>query len=203
MYNFTKHLLPNEEIQRNIQPVPGKGGKNLLGYIFIIAFIGLMFFIFFSFGTPSEDGISINPLSLIFLVFPLFGLALVAIAIHGIVYTLFFKAKTVENYSYCITNKRVLKYNSKKDKLTFCYLKNVDEFYCRNEKDNYGDVYIGIRSSSGSRQDAYRVKGIFSSFSKNEVPFLTFESVENPDEVIDWILDAKSPVEDSQEEVYY
>lgn len=184
MYDFNSNLIEDEKIIYEGRPVPGTGSKNIGGPLFIIGFITLMqFLLIWSVVTKTGDGAyGITPgFVIIFLVTLLFD----AIAIYNLIYTLFIKKKAVADDYYCLTNKRALKYESKKDKLVFGYLINYEDIHYDSRKNGYGDLYMGIiyKETNDSIQDLNNIKDLLFNKDPKNMPWIIFESIEHPAQV--------------------
>lgn len=171
--NINNILLPNEQILYKGVADSKKVNKNIGGLILITVFCLILFLAFlnmseFSFG--AFIGIII-----------VFG-----VAIYSFIYNLFLKGNKVSGQYYFITNKRAIIYSSKKNEYIIGYLNRFDEFRVDNEKDNFGDVYMGIapKKSGDVNQDLSTVANNLFNKDKSDMPIIIFEAVENPYQVL-------------------
>lgn len=200
MYNFRTHLDDGEEILWQGQAFPGKGAKNIGGLLFLIIFVlGIQLLMIWSVVTGTGDGA--NGIDLSFII--IFGVTLLfsGIGIYGIVYNLFLKKKLVADDFYCLTDKRVFKYESNKNKLVYGYLMYYEEIRCDNVENGYGDLYFGIvlEESSDSVQTAAELKSIMANPNPENMPFINFESIEKPASVRNIAKQARKKILDEVE----
>lgn len=198
MYDFKNNLLENEEIIYEGRPVPGTGSKNIGGQLFIIAFISLMqFLLIWSVVTKTGDGV--YGITLGFIIIFLSTLLFDALSIYSLIYTLFIKKKAVSDDYYCLTNKRALKYESKKDRLLFGYLINYDDIHCDSRKNGYGDLYMGIvyKETNNSGQDLNNIKELIFNKDPENMPWIIFESIHHPAQVCKLAKDARNKLKKS------
>lgn len=175
MYNFSNHLLEGEKILYQGQPVPGKGSKSVGGSLLLICM-----------------GLIVGIGSLVSIVFFLVAALFLGLGVYVLVYNLILKQKRIADDFYCLTNMRVMKYESKKNKLVFGYLAYYDEIRCNNVKDNFGDLYMGmvINESSFLKTIEYTKKSLTDPDPEN-MPCITFESIESPYKVEKFVCTAK------------
>lgn len=184
MHNFEQYLEDGENILYIGTPVPGKGSKNLGGLLFALFFVlGIMALPIWSVVAGIGDGKGGINFNFIIIV----AVLLIFIGFIGwaIIYNLFIKKNAVKDDVYCLTNKRAFKYEIRKNKLVYGYLCNYKEVRIDSLKDNYGDVYMGIicGSTGDSRQDLSNVTELMFNPNPKDMPWLKFESIENPDQV--------------------
>ena len=196
MFDFSKILDSDEKILYQGRPVVGKGDKSIGGSIFIILFmLVIQVLMIWSLVTGTGDGADgITPTFII-----IFAATLLfdGIAIYNIIYLKFLKDKTVSDDYYCITNKRALKFESKKDKLVYGYLVNYDIIEIVNQKDNVGDIsmHVEIKDNSFEAKNPEYVKDILMNPNPENMPTMIFECVENPKQVKKIIKDAQKELE--------
>lgn len=190
MYNFEKLLYPEEKILYKGKPVPGKGHKNLgiltlctIVFGLIIAMLVYQLKVFWF----DPTGIL---MLLVLLIFECFF-------IYGLIYNLFIKKRAVADDEYCLTNQRAFKYEYKTGKLVFGYLANYRSIRIANEKDNYGDVIMEIiykngNASSLGKEDFKELKNLMLHPNEENMPHITFESVEDPKKILNLILEART-----------
>lgn len=184
MYDFNQHLDVNETILYTSRPAIGKGDKSITGHLFIItfmAFMQILMILSLVYGW-GDGGNGINfSFIIIFAVTLLFD----GIAIYGIAYNKFIKKRAVADDYYCITNKRALKYESKKDKLVYGYLDTYQDIHTMNVKGGYGDLYMGIvmEESSDPKETLFNLKEAMLHPDPSNMPTITFECIYKPNKV--------------------
>jgi len=197
MYNFSSHLLADEKILYQGQPVPGKGGKGVGGLVFLICFaLAIQIAMIWSVVTGTGDGA--NGINLSFIIIFLVATLFLGLGVYGLFYNLVLKKKQVADDFYCLTNMRAMKYEAKKNKLVFGYLAYYDDIHCSNVKDNFGDVYMGIVMDEESTDDASQtlstLKDLMMNPNPENMPFLNFESIEHPYKVMNLAKEAKQNI---------
>lgn len=199
MYNFSSHLLEDEKILYQGQSVPGKGGKDIGGLIFVICF-SLMIQIFVVFavvnGMTEVENETIFALEVLFgpMIFFLVAGLFLFIGIHGLFDNLVLKKKRIAGNFYCLTNMRVMKYEKIKDKLVFGYLKNYEEIYCSSTKDNFGDVCFEIFIEEETDDRASELETALLNATPENMPFIYFESIQDPERVMNLAIEAKEKI---------
>ena len=210
MYDFNKHLEQDEEILWTGQGRGGGNSKSIIGELIALAMMGFFFMFLLAdsivtveLAEPFDDigipGVFWNFGTLIPLV--LLGL-LMLLMVWSIVYKLFLKKKVVVNNFYCITNKRLLKYDAKKEELVCGYIVNYGLISCFNEADGHGDIQVQInaRQQMGSDvdnlSDAIDLKNMIMHPNKENMPTMLFESVENPRELVKLIKKQNKHIKD-------
>jgi len=198
MFDFSKYLEEDEKILYEGRPVPGKGDKSIGGCIFIIVFVAiiqalLIWSLVYKVGDGAE-GITLSYI-IIFAVTLLFD----ALAVYNIAYLKFFKKRAVKDDYFCITNKRALKYESKKNMLVYGYLVNYVHITCENEKDGYGDLcmHIDIGESGDAAEDLAYVKDIMTNPNPENMPTMIFECIEKPRNVRKIVVEARDKILES------
>ena len=189
-YDFNRQLYKDEQILYQGKPIPGKGSKQIKEYIFVIGFFAISIGLLIWSLIAGE-----KPIDLSFIVIFIVAIIMFLIVIYGLVYNLFIKKRSVSDDYYCVTNNRVLKYESKKDRLVYGYLINYDAVRCENVKGNYGDLQIEVDLSKQAanmspEQQVVLLKNIFSHGNPENAPFIRFESIENPRKVEYIVLQA-------------
>lgn len=181
MYNFEKELFSNEKIVCQGQSYSGKGKKNIGGLLLIVFFmLCIQILLIWSLITGTGDGaygVNFNFI-IIFMVTLLFQ----GIAVFGLVYNIFIKSKKIKGDCYCLTDSRILKYESKNNRIIYGYLENYDDIHYDSIKDGYGNLYIGITYSTtnDSKKDLKNILELaFNSDSEN-APYIWLESVKDP-----------------------
>ena len=200
MYDFSSNLLENEEILYQGRPVPGKGSKSIGGLIFVICFsLVTQIILIWSVITKTGDGFDMG-----FIVIFLAAAVFEYVGISGIYYNLVKKKKEVADDFYCLTNMRAMKYEEKENKLVFGYLSHYDDIRCDNVKDNFGDVYMGIIIKEEKNDDLQKlssIKDLMTNPDPLNMPFITFESIENPYRVMNLVQDAKRTIKNKQQNI--
>ncbi len=194
MYDFNSNLLENEEILYQGRPVPGKGDKNLKGLIFFTCFpIIMQIILIWSVITGNGDGE--NGITFSFVIIFLVAGLLACFGLYGLYYNLIKKKKAVSDDFYCLTNIRVMKYESKKNKLVFGYLARYKDIHCDNVKDNFRDVYMGIylKDNYDDKENMGALKDLMHP-NLEDMPFIVFESIEHPYKVMDLAIKAKQNI---------
>lgn len=192
MYNFESKLFNGEKILYTGQPVPGKGHKNFL--LLLSALIILICVFILLIVQMFEQGISLNSLVIILVILLFIGLLG-----YSLIYNLFIKSKAVADDYYCITNQRVLKYESKTDTLRYGYLGNYEEIIATNIKDNYGDVKMEMIYNQGdsnlTQEQLVELKDLLLHPNPENMPSMLFESIENPIQVANIVKKAKEDLQ--------
>lgn len=192
MFNFNDILMENEKILYEGKPTPGKGGKALGGILAILAFVvvwcGLLIW---SVATKTGDGA--NGIDFTFIIMMLVGLAFGALAIYIFIYNVFIKKKSIADDTYCLTTLRALKYESKTNKLSYGFLIKYGQIEVQNEKDGYGDVYMGIVAPDNLTEEQQLVFIKENLFNKklDDMPTMMFESIERPYNVMKIATEAR------------
>lgn len=181
MNNFEQYLFPDEKILWQGRPVQGKGDKSVGGEIFVIIFVLLMqilliWSVVYKVG-DGADGVTLN-----FIIIFLATLVFDVICIQSILYKKIFKKYAVADDYYCLTNKRAIKYESKKDEICFGYLINYSHISSEFVKDGYGDLYMSVEYDE-SIADESNLKDIVINNDKENMKNMHFESIKNPNEV--------------------
>lgn len=194
MYDFTPHLKENETILWQGQANPKKGGRPLGRLIFALIFIicciaALILSLIFGIGEGA------NGLSLKYIVIILGFFFFFSIIVYSLVYFVFLKHKLVADDFYCLTNLRAMKYESKKDKLCFGYLKILEDIHTENIKNGFGDLYFSANLNKGgepSDEDLKTLKDAFLHPDPENMLTMSFESIENPTAVKKLALEARN-----------
>lgn len=175
MHDFSKVLKENEKIIYECRPNPGKGGKSILGIIFIITFMTVIQVVCAISSKAGNSQLSGSDLLIIYLVTFLFDGA----SIYAFIYNVFLKKEKVSDDFYCITDKRILKYEQKDNKLVSGYIMNYQEIRVNNYKNGYGDLYMGIVLDENNVNLA-EIKNLAVNPNPENMPAITFESIQNP-----------------------
>lgn len=194
MYNFETQLYKDEYILYQGQANPGKGNKNIGGLLFVLFFAFVMQLVMVN---SIKLGLGDGARGITFDVIIIFLATLFFefIAISGLAYNCFIKKKVVEGNFYCITNKRALKYERKKDKLLCGYLENYTDIKIYSEKKNVGDLHMQMEKMDGTgnnTEDLKLVKEIIFNKDEENMPYIIFESVENSKKVLTIIQTARA-----------
>ena len=189
MYDFEKILYENEKIIYSGISHPEKGDKSLKG-ILILAGGSLLvqFLLIWSVITKTGDGA--NGITISFIIIYGTFFALLILAIVSFINNFFLRKKLLDGNCYCITNRRAIKYEKRKNKLTFGYLVNYPYIECCQIKDNYGDLRFQIDIENVESPEitddisAMSVsKNVLVHPNHENMPYLMFECIEEPDKV--------------------
>lgn len=173
--------------------MPGKGGKGVGGLVFLICFaLAIQIAMIWSVVTRTGDGA--NGINLNFIIIFLVATLFLGLGVYGLFYNLVLKKKQVADDFYCLTTMRAMKYEAKKNKLVFGYLAYFDEMRCNNVKDNFGDFYMGIVMDEESSQTLATLKDLMMNPNPENMPFINFESIENPYQVMKLAKEAKQNI---------
>ena len=187
MFNFQDILNEGEQILYQGKANPKKVSKNIGGQIFVIIFMLVIQFMLIFVAEFDFSSIIFIAITLLFQ-----GLCL-----YSIINILFLKNKKIADDLYCLTNIRALKYDINENKLSYGFLENYGNVYSFNVKDGYGDINMQIicdnNISNDNSLDAAKVLMKLSSKPNiTNMPFMCFESVSNPDELVELIKSAKN-----------
>lgn len=198
MQNFSQYLERGEKILYQGYPKPGEGAKKIRGNLFFILMMGViqipLILELLNQWKDKKEIVAISSI-LIFLVITLF---LDAMSIYNIIYTLLLKKRAVSADAYCLTNKRVFKYDGKKRELVYGYLINYKDIKVNNLKNHFGDVYMAIMPDKENIQVSelnISIKDIIRNYKQN-MPSITFESVQDPEYVADMVRNARQELLD-------
>lgn len=177
MFDFHSILEYDEEILYESKSYPGKGDKDVtLCYVMIPFFTFIIALLALSLKYKIGDGA--YGLSLDFIV--IFGVAGIAdlLLISDLIYKKFIKDYATSDDLCCITNKRILKYETRKEKLTSVYIHEFDTFSVAYTKGGYGDAiffkkYDGKVTMGEIGRRALNVL-------KKEPDIISFEGIKNP-----------------------
>lgn len=200
MYDFSQHLQKDEYILYQGRPVLGRGSKQVGGFIFVIVFsLVMLSILIWVYANKIGDGT--NGIDLEFVIFFILILFFTVGGIWGLVYNLILKKKMIADDYYCITNLRVMKYESKKDKLVFGYLASYDDIKCKNMKNGFGDFYMGMdlegENDNNIVDAVHTVKEVLLHPNPENMPCIMFESIEKPREVLKIAKEARKVLLDS------
>lgn len=192
MYNFEKLLYPNEKILYQGRSFPGKGKKNIIGLL-----IGEALMIFTEVILIYQLTQFLDPKSLL-LAFVFF--IMILIFGYGILYELFIKKIVIADDEYCLTNQRAFKYESKTGNLVYGYLNNYRSIRAINVKDNFGDVRMEMIYKNGNdtnftKEDIVEIKNLMLHPNEENMPYMLFESVENPEEIVKLVIEARKELQ--------
>lgn len=204
MIEFEKLLDNDEYILYQGKAVSGKGNKNIFGSIIIILFMSfIQFALIWSLVTGTGDGA--NGIGFDFIGIFIISLLFDGVAIYNIIYLLFIKDKAVNDDYFCITNKRVLKYEQNKVKLVYGYLINYESIEVINEKKQFGDVQMfgALKKSDNAKQDLMQIKNMLFDQDPTNMKMMILESIENPDMVVNIIKKAREELLKNNNEKNY
>lgn len=195
MFNFKKILMDDEIILYKGKPVPGKGNKHILG-ILIFTIYPLIHGIILTWLIKKEHIGNYNDPKLEVIIIILILLGLTGLGLYALIYNILLKKIAVADDTYCLTNLRAIKYESKNKKLTCGYLAKYGEIKVENEKDGYGDAYMCI--APPENPETLTNEEILAFFKENvfnnkldDRPFIIFESIKNPKKVVDLAIEAR------------
>lgn len=194
MFDFNNQLIEEETILYEGIPILGKTDKNILGELVVIGFI-LIIQILLIWSVVTKTGDGANGINLSFIIIFLTTLLFASLVVYNIIYKLFIKDKKIAKHQYCITNKRVIKYDGKNNELIFGNLSNYEFIEVQNEKNNHGDLYMGvlINENVNSNTDTLiEIKNILLNKNPNDAPFIIFESIKNPYQVLNIVENARN-----------
>lgn len=192
MYNFEKLLYPDEKILYQGKPTPGKGHKNIIGLL-----IGEALMIAVEIVLISQLKQFFDPENLLLAV--LFFIMILIFA-YGLLYNLIIKKIVVKDDEYCLTNQRAFKYESKTGNLIFGYLANYRSIRALNVKDNFGDVRMEMIYKDGNntnlaKNDLVELKNLMLHPNEENMPYMLFESIENPEKIVSLIIEARKELQ--------
>ncbi len=193
MFTFNDVLMENEKILYEGKPVPGKGGKAIGGVLAILAFVAVWCgLLIWSVVTKTGDGA--NGIDFTFIIMMLVGLAFGGLGIYVFIYNVFIKKKSIADDSYCLTTLRALKYESRTNKLSYGFLIKYGQIEVQNEKDGFGDVYMGIVAPDNltEEQQLLFIKENLFNKKLDDMPTMMFESIERPYNVMKIATDARN-----------
>lgn len=194
MFDFNNQLIEEETILYEGIPILGKTDKNILGELVVIGFI-LIIQILLIWSVVTKTGDGANGINLSFIIIFLTTLLFAALVVYNIIYKLFIKDKKIAKHQYCITNKRVIKYDGKNNELIFGNLSNYEFIEVQNKKNNHGDLYMGvlINENVNSNTDTLiEIKNTLLNKNPNDAPFIIFESIKNPYQVLNIVENARN-----------
>lgn len=177
--NIETVLLPDEEVLYRGSVSVNKSSKNIIGFILLIAFVTIVFLIIGEVGLKDANIILMFIVALLFLGF----------AIYGLICNLFLKNKNIIGNQYFITTKRAIIYSVKKKEFKIGNLDRFDVFRVDNEKDKFGDVYMGVTPniSDDLKQRVTEITDMLLKQDKNNMDSICFASVENPYQVLELV----------------
>lgn len=189
MYNFEKELFNHEKVICLGQSFPGKGGKNIGGALLIILFMlciqGLMVWSLNGGIGDGEHGINLSYI-ILFLVTLLFD----GIAVFVLIYNIFIKGRKINGDCFCLTNFRLLKYESKNNRVIYGYLENYDDIHCDSVKNGYGNLYIGsiYNLTDDKGKDLKNILEVAFNSDTENVPYIWLESVKQPLQLAELVI---------------
>ena len=181
MYDFKKDLLKNENIVYTCRPTPGKGKKQITEALFLFILATLTQIILFVV-TKTKVDITLD-MSIYIIVAVTIGVDLIAIS--KLIYNLYIKKYNVSDDYFCITTQRILKYESRIDRLSCGYIKNYKFIRIRNEKDGYGDIQFDkyVQDIISKRDlDLPSLDDLKKDY--NDLDRMVIESVKNPKKIV-------------------
>ena len=195
MYDFEKILYENEKILYKGISFPEKGDKNLKGILLLSGFSVLVQFLLI-WSTINKD--RTGDINISFIIIYLFSLSFLVLAIYLFINNFFLRKINLRGNCFGITNKRVVKYEKKKDKITFGYLVNYNIIECHQIKNGYGDLHFQVNLENKVSTDDIRLlkelKNIALYPNPENMPHLEFEGIENPENVRNLAINARNEV---------
>lgn len=195
MYDFEKILYENEKILYEGISFPEKGDKNLKGILLLSGFSVLVQFLLI-WSSTNKDGT--GDINISFIIIYLCSLSFLVLAIYLFINNLFLRKINLRGNCFCITNKRVIKYEKKKDKITYGYLVNYNIIECYQIKNGYGDLHFQVnlenKVSTGDIKLLKELKNIALYPNPENMPHLEFEGIENPENVRNLAINARNEV---------
>ena len=183
MFDFHLYLEDNEEILYEGRPVPGKGNKQLGGILLIILFTGSLLALFLSNAKFSDNLLSAKS-NLSYILMLCLILFFLGLGCYALLYNFVFKKIQTSDDFYCLTNRRVMKYESRNQQLSYGYLGNYQRIYCTNEKDGFGDVHFEGNVTQNvpidPKEKLRYIKEAALHPDRENTPSMLFESVEYP-----------------------
>ena len=190
MYNFKEILEKNEKIIYEGKPNMKKNNINPFAYFFAFSLLLFcQFILIWSVKTSTKDGahgINLNFIFIFFIIIIFEGLL-----IYAIIYDKVLK-KQKSNDAYCITNKRVLKYNSTNNSITSLYVVDCCDMRFTTTKKNFGNIYIGIKELNKNTIKNSNIKDIIKKIKDLNDSYIVFESIENPHYILSILENIKN-----------
>ena len=163
---------------------PQKPTKEVLHYLGIIAFccvfLGVVIIV------VKMEGI------LPMLPFFFAGIVMIALLIFKIRYAICVRPKRVLQTEYYLTTQRAIVYDNVACDYYYGNLRGFSEFRIDNFNGRYGDVYMGkvFQRTQQDSKDALDVAKLMLNKDKTDMPFICFEGVENPAQILQMAKDA-------------
>ncbi len=192
MFRFEDVLMDDEVILYEGTPVPGKGSKSITGELLVLGFCAFVtaLLVFGIARDWEESGVlAIIPTLPFFVAVGIF----VAVCGYSIFNKKYKRDRDVLDDFYCITNQRLLKYESKKDALIYGNIANFDHMEVYDEKDGYGSITFYQSVSDGAtekEQVAYLVK--MKSQDASDRLLIGFECIRDPKAVLKIAKEARN-----------
>lgn len=195
MYDFNKYLDEDETILSQGKAVPGKGHKNIAGGVFLVVFSGIVMLIMmlslvYKIGDGAE-GINIS-----FVIIFAVALLFFGIGIYILIYDLILKKRQVSDDIFCLTDKRLFKYETKNDKLIYGYLAYFEKISCENVKDGYGDIHFSIEYERVRYKSETSIKlaNLITNPNPQNMPVIVLESISKPYEIKKMAMEARKKI---------
>lgn len=179
MYDFNKILTKNEKILYKGKPVPGKSYNGIYEMLFIIVFTLIILTTIIVIGVKRGD--LSDSFDMNFRIVILIIIGALVFGVSGLIYSVVFKKYNVSDDNFCITNKRVIKFEDRENKLSYGKISKYKFIHIINEKDGFGDIVFQMYDNDiANRKDI----GILPSNSVNQdlkdMDVMVFECVKNP-----------------------
>lgn len=181
--NIEDILLPGEDILYSGRAAINKGSKGTFGLIVITLFCLLLFIAFREMN--QVDGAMI--------IVGIFMLLIIGIAFYTLIYNFFLKKRKIMGQEYFITTQRAIIYSNKNEEFIIGYLKKFDEFRVDSEKDNFGDLYMGVvaKQDGNIKEVLTLLDNTIVNPDKSDMNYICFESIENPYQVMEIATDQR------------
>ena len=120
------------------------------------------------------------------------GIVMIALLIFKIRYAICVRPKRVLQTEYYLTTQRAIVYDTVACDYYYGCLRGFSEFRIDNFNGRYGDVYMGkvFQRTQQDSKDALDVAKLMLNKDKTDMPFICFEGVENPAQILQMAKDA-------------
>ena len=120
------------------------------------------------------------------------GIVIIALLIFKIRYAICVRPKRVLQTEYYLTTQRAIVYDTVACDYYYGCLRGFSEFRIDNFNGLYGDVYMGkvFQRTQQDSKDALDAAKLMLNKDKTDMPFICFEGVENPAQILQMAKDA-------------
>ena len=120
------------------------------------------------------------------------GIVIIALLIFKIRYAICVRPKRVLQTEYYLTTQRAIVYDNVACDYYYGNLRGFSEFRIDNFNGLYGDVYMGkvFQRTQQDSKDALDAAKLMLNKDKTDMPFICFEGVENPAQILQMAKDA-------------